>query len=317
MQLRPSDKLHYNLGVCHQRLTREAAARGDRAAEARHATAAIAAFNAYLLALPDASDRAAVEDLVRELGGTPATQAQLRDPMAAITRAPGDPPTTPTSPTTPTPDAAPDAAPPHAPAPETPPPPRGWFGALLGLAIQPQLHAHGGLDGAYQGLVGLRGGARLGARHRLELGGQLWIGLPGESNPSKLALSTQALLLDLGHAIPLGPRRRLELLAGGLLGVAREALHLRPGQTPPACTVQSARRLVSARAGGVVGGRLGFAVLVGARRHHELGMHLTLALLGFGPGSAAAPCDERPFAAQAVPRVRAAVTGALGYAFRF
>lgn len=322
MQLRPSSKLHYNIGVCHQRLTREAAARGDAQAEAEHASAAIAAFNAYLLARPDASDRAAVEDLVRELGGTPATQARLRDPMAGIPRAPPAPPATEASPSPPpTHAASPSPSPTNTATTEpgaTPSAaPRGWFGAQLGLAAQPQLHGNSGLDGAYQGLVGLRGGARLGARHRIELGAQLWIGLPGESNPGKLALSTQALLLDLGHALPLGKHRRLELLTGGIVGLAREALHLRPGQTPPACTVQTARRLVSARVGGVVGGRLGFAVLVGARRHHELGMHFTFALHGFGPGSAAAPCDERPFAAQAVPRARAVVTGALGYAFRF
>lgn len=81
--------------------------------------------------------------------------------------------------------------------------------------------------------------------------------------------------------------------------------------------MQSARRLVSAHAGGVVGGRLGFAVLVGARRHHELGMHITFAFFGFGPGSAADSCDERPFAAASVLRARAVITSALGYAFRF
>jgi len=335
MQLRPASGLHYNIGVCHQRLTREAAARHDPDAEARHASAAIEAFNAYLLARPDASDRAAVEDLVRELGGTPATQARLRDPLAGTTTAPTDPPAdTATAPTDPPADAATAPTDPPAdaatvtpstaaPTPSTTAPipsaprVRGWFGALLGLAAQPQLHGHPGLDGAYQGLLGLRGGARLGARHRLELGAQLWIAVPGETRKSNLALSTQALLLDLGHAFPLGKHPRLELSVGGLVGVAREALHLRPGQTPPPCAVQTAPRLVSARAGGVVGGRLGFAVLVGARRHHELGLHISFAVLGFGQGSAAAPCEERPFAAQSVPRARAMITSALGYALRF
>jgi len=124
-------------------------------------------------------------------------------------------------------------------------------------------------------------------------------------------------LLDLGHPIPLGRGQRLELSVGGIVSLTREALHLRAGQTPPPCAVQTARRLVSTRTGGVVGGRLGFAVLVGARRHHELGMHFTFALFGFGPGSAAASCDERPFAAQAVPQARAVFTSALGDAFRF
>lgn len=310
MQLRPASKLHYNIGVCHQRLTREAATRGDTDAEARHASAAIAAFNAYLQARPDASDRAAVEDLVRELGGTPATQAQLRDPLAGLEPAPPSAPANATTnPTTSEPT----------PPPTTPPPPelRGWFGVLLGVTAQPQLQDNPGVDGAVQGLLGLRGGARLGARRRFELGGQLWLAAPGETRKTNLALSMQALLLDLGHAVPLGQRRRFELSAGGLLGIARETLRLRPGQPPPPCSVEGARRLVSARAGGVVGGRIGFAVLVGARRHHELGMHFTLAFIGTGPGSAADHCDERPFAAQAVPRARAVIVSALGYAFRF
>ena len=41
--------------------------------------------------------------------------------------------------------------------------------------------------------------------------------------------------LDLGHPIPLGRSRRLELSVGGIVGLAREALHLRAGQTPPPC----------------------------------------------------------------------------------
>ena len=88
MALRPNPKLHYNLGVCHQRLTRQAAARGDADAEARHADAAIDAFNAYLRDNPDAPDRAAVELLIRDLGGTPITQPQLRDPLAPLPTAP-------------------------------------------------------------------------------------------------------------------------------------------------------------------------------------------------------------------------------------
>ncbi|HEY0132484.1 MAG TPA: hypothetical protein VGB85_00355, partial [Nannocystis sp.] len=75
--------------------------------------------------------------------------------------------------------------------------------------------------------------------------------------------------------------------------------------------------LLGARTGGVLGGRVGFAVLVGARRHHELGMQLTLAFHGFGPGPSAPACDAPGRVLQDVPRARLMVTGALGYAFRF
>lgn len=336
MRLRPSTKLHYNIGVCHQRLTREAAARGDAAAESRHASAAIEAFNAYLRANPDAKDRVPVEDLVRQLGGTPATQAQLRDPLAPridppepdrvdpgpdqparSDAPPGEPDRVDARPLPGEPDRIVPSPPPDPPAAIAP---RGYFGVDLGLVTQPQLLANTGLDGAYQGLVAIRGGARLGPRRRIELGADLGLALPGQTRATNLALSAQRLVIDLGHAIPLGRHRRLELALGGLVGVVREALRVRAGQALPACATGTAGTLVSARAGGVVGGRVGFAVLVGARRNHELGMHITLAFHGFGPGGAAATpaqCDERPFAAQSVPRARFVITGALGYALRF
>lgn len=324
MALRPNPKLHYNLGVCHQRLLRQATTRGDLDAEARHAGAAIDAFNAYLRENPDAPDRSAVETLVRDLGGTPATQPQLRDPLAPLPTAPSepadrDPPITP-RPADP-PIVATPPPPPTTPPPPTAPPaiplPRGYLGAAGGLMSQPQLIGATLLDGAYQALVLFRGGARLGKRRGLELGAQVWIAAPGQTSTMHLALYTQTILADVGHAFSLGHARRFELPIGAEFGVAREGLRVRPGQTLPACAARTSGTLVSARAGGVVGGRVGFAVLVGPRRNHEIGMHIHLAYFGFGRGSAAASCDERPFATAAVPQSRLVLTTSVGYAFRF
>lgn len=328
MALRPNPKLHYNLGVCHQRLTREAAARGDQGAEARHAAAAIDAFNAYLRDNPDAADRVAVETLVQDLGGTPSTRPRLRDPLAPLPVAPTPASTSPGP--LPKPYEPPDATaeppsapitppapiPPTAPAPE-PPLPRGYLGAATGLVAQPGLVDTPNLDGAYQGMFLVRGGARLGKRRGLELGAQIWLALPGQTDVTRLALSTQALILDVGHAVRLGPNRRLELPLGLELGLAREGLRVRTGQPLPACAAHTSGTLVSARPGGMAGGRLGLAVLVGPRRNHEIGMHIHLAFLGFGPGSAATSCDERPFAAAGVARTRLVLSTSLGYAFRF
>lgn len=322
LALRPAPKLHYNLGVCHMRLYREADERRETTAASQHAAAAIEAFNTYLRAAPTADDRVEVEGLVRDLGGEPATGAQLRDPL---TPARTD---TPEPAATPDPAASPSdpAASPIGPAPIADPSrpsvaptpdfvlPRGYVGITLGLAAQPQLVTRTDLDGGYQGLVGFRGGARLGRRHRAEVGAQVWLAVPGEAAKNRLALSTQSLLLDAGYAIPLGPNRRFELPLGGFLGVAREALRTRAGQPLPGCAIQvTTAALAGARAGGVVGGRLGFAVLVGPRRNHELGMHLNLAFFGFGPRFDLGPgCLS-----QDVPRARFVLTGAAGYAFRF
>ncbi len=109
----------------------------------------------------------------------------------------------------------------------------------------------------------------------------------------------------------------MELPIGGLVGLVREALRVSSGQPRPACATQGTGTLLAARTGGVLGGRIGFTVLVGACRHHELGMQLTLAFHGFGPGPSAPACDAPGRVLQDVPRARLMLTGALGYALRF
>jgi hypothetical protein len=142
--------------------------------------------------------------------------------------------------------------------------------------------------------------------------------VPGQTAPTYLALSTQALLLDVGHAVPLGPNRRLELPLGASSASPARACGCAPANPCRPAPPQTTGTLVAARPGGVAGGRLGFAVLVGPRRNHELGMHIHLAFFGFGPpGSAAGSCDERPFAAAGVARARLVLATSLGYAFRF
>ncbi len=321
LALRPAPKIHYNLGVCHTRLYRAAEARGDADASRSHAAAAIDAFNTYLRAAPSADDRDAVGDMVRALGGTPATAPQLRDPLSATPPAPAPPGDDPLDrPLAPIPIPIPSPAPvpvPVAPAP-APPLARGYLGVELGLTAQPQLLTRSDLDGAFQGLLVLRGGARLGARRRMDLGAQLTFATPAETAKTNLALSNQSILIDLGHTFPLGHTRRFELSLGGLVGAAREALRVRDGQPLPTCAIQSTGTLVAARAGAVLGGRVGFAVLVGARRNHELGMHLTPAFHGYGPGptgSTGSTCHG--YVLQDVPRARFVLTSAIGYAIRF
>ncbi|MFY0542467.1 tetratricopeptide repeat protein [Nannocystis pusilla] len=71
MALRPSPKIHYNIGVCRQQLMLAARERGDVEAESLHAAAAVEAYKAYLRELPEAEDRVEVEATIRDLGGTP------------------------------------------------------------------------------------------------------------------------------------------------------------------------------------------------------------------------------------------------------
>lgn len=323
MALRPSPKLHYNVGACHQQLMLAARSGGDADAEVRHAAEAVAAYNAYLAASPAAEDRAQVEDLVRELGGTPTTRPQLKPIPAARARETGPPPGPPSDvpaprPPPPPPSAAPSSPPPtpdgQVPVPARPR--RGYVGASLGLLAQPQVPT-ARLEGAAQVLASLRVGGLLGARRRLHLGANVVLSTAGETARDKLGLAAQMLFAELEYNVPLGHSGRFELPIGVFVGAAREALRTRQGQTRPACATSNAGTLVSQRAGGGAGGRVGFLVLLGPRRNHEIGVRLSTAALGFGPGTADAGCDERPFAAYDVPRARWIVTADAGYAFRF
>ena len=309
--LRPSPKLHYNLGVCHQRLMESAAARGDAAAESAHAVAAIDAFNRYLVERPTADDRTEVEALIRALGGAPATASRLKPVPTPPTRAPDDAPAVADSaPKTPSP---PDPPPATAPAdPAVPAPWRGHLGPRLGLWLQPQLSRDPGTTGAALAVFGVAAAAHLGPRRRLRLGGALDLAASARQ-AGKLALTAQVLAATAGLALP-AAHGRLEFPLELALGLAREALQA-DGQAAVTCA--TGPTLVSQRLGGWVGGRAGAVVLVGARRNHGLGLHLGAAFVGFGRGSRAPGCDASPFEDLRVPRLGGVVQAELAYTLRF
>lgn len=341
MALRPSPKLHYNIGVCREQLMLAARAGGDAARASEHAAAGVEAFNAYLRDVPAAPDRIEVEETIRRLGGTPLTQPQLKpipplrrdehgstpnveardgeepgvdaaDPDASASEEPGEEPGE--FPPPPEPPPADTTVPPG------PPPtvilpgrPRGRVGGGFGLLGQPQLGTCC-LDGAVQGLLTGRAGGFFGARRRVYLGAGALLAGAGQTSASKPVLNTQALLFEVEYGHPLGRAQRVELVAGGFALAAREALRAREGQPLPACSAASGR-LVSQRGGGGAGGRLGLLVLLGARNNHEIGVRVSTAVLGFGKGTGS--CEPRPFAELAVPKARLLVHADIGYSFRF
>lgn len=343
MALRPAPKLHFNIGVCHEELMLAARGRGDAAAERAHASAAIAAFNAYLREVPGAEDRAAVEDRIRGLGGTPLTQPQLKPipPSRPGSQAPADgsasasePATDPASVEPPTrefppPPSASDPAvvpqdygdpsevsTPVAPDPVSSPSPdtrplRGRFGATFGLLAMPQIDARR-LQGQVQAALTLRGGGFLGRRGRLYLGGAVLVATAGQAAPDRYALSTQAGLLELEYGRPIGDAQRVALLAGVFGAGVREVVRVQ-GARPAACWVGP--KLASQQGGGGAGGRVGLLVLLGARKNHELGVRLSTAVFGFSRGHAS--CGTSLFADLEVPRVRWSVHADTGYSFRF
>ncbi|WP_434415465.1 hypothetical protein [Nannocystis pusilla] len=331
MTLRPSPKIHYNIGVCRQQLMLAARERGDVAAESLHAAAAVEAYKAYLRELPEAEDRVEVEATIRDLGGTP--QFQLKAiPFPRAHRTPvgredaaTSPAPVPAPPPVPVPDPAPVASPPSADTRDSTSPPsrpaevtpsfRGRVGVTFGLNGQPQVGT-ARLDGAVQGFAMGRLGGFVGARRRVYIGGAGLLAGAGVTANDKLALQMQAVLFDLEYAHPVGRARRVEIVGGGFLVGARETLRIRAEAQRPICAAHSSGALVSQRGGAGAGGRVGLHVLLGARKNHEIGVRLSTAILGFGQGTAAAGC-EPSFSQLDVPRARWLVLVDSGYSFRF
>ncbi|WP_146155575.1 hypothetical protein, partial [Enhygromyxa salina] len=90
MALLPAPKLHYNIGVCHQRLALDAESSEDRT---RQRDLAIESYNAYLEQNPGAEDRLEVAETIRELGGSATTMPRLKPLFEDDESTPTDPPT--------------------------------------------------------------------------------------------------------------------------------------------------------------------------------------------------------------------------------
>ncbi len=318
--LRPAAKLEYNIGICHQRLHHQALEAGEREAEKKHADAAIDAFNRYLKARPTSEDRAAVEDLIRSLGGTPITSAALKPAPDQEKHVPG-------------PIEAPVAAsesgesvepPPAATSDETEPPatahlglPRGSFAASFGLWFQPQLNAHATVEAASMIHLSLRGGVHLGARRRLFAGAGIGLAGGGKEHP-QTKLGATALALDglAGLRLPLGKGDRIVLPITAIIGTTREVLRTRNNMSTPTCSKGSGSQ-VGVHWGARLGARIGALVLLGPRRAHGLLFDLDVSASIYGKGSLAAGCELSPFEVLGLPPVRAIIGTSLGYNFRW
>lgn len=316
--MKATAQLHFNVAVCHQALML-GAAEGTPERDAQR-QAAIAAYREYLAAAPDASDRADVERIVVELGGTtgpepapePDDSPALPELREIVTRI----------------DPEPEPEPEPAPKPDVPvrpPTPVSKVHGRVGPFV-PVVLAHMGRLGGRTLVspmigLGVRGGVFLGARERLNLGGELSAyGMP--SAPSqKHVLVGAVLAATLEYGDTVGKKKRFAIAGGLVIGPAFESLRYHgndSGRT--ACAVKTDE--ASSRAGAVLAPRLALMLLLGRRRNHELGLRITPALALFGNGSSSPPsgatsCAQTPFAEVGLPGGPALVTTIdLGYAPR-
>jgi hypothetical protein len=118
----------------------------------------------------------------------------------------------------------------------------------------------------------LRGGAFIGKKRRVNLGGELTIaGQPTSTKARHFLTSvTGVFAAEYGH--PIGKKNRIEIGAGGVSGLYFEQLR-HNGTTTVTCANRSS--LPSSRAGFLLAGRFNLVFLLGKNRNHELGLRLT------------------------------------------
>lgn len=318
-RLDPSPAVSFNLAVCHH--ASMLAALPEDPVRVVHRDAAIASYRAYLDAAPDASDRADVERIIAELTPPPVPAAPDDPPVVlgpppdlrdAVTRID---PVIPDDEAQPKPQPQPPTASTRA---------HAYVGPFVPIVLA-HLRRLGDTDFVERmplvGL-GLRGGAYVGPRDRIALGGEVAAyGQPSDGAPRHRLLDGHAAA-TMAFASALGRKRRLVLGGGGALGLFFESLHHR-GASPLNCPTSSDGK-VSSRSGLLVGGRFLVGVLLGRRRNHELALRITPALALMGNGKSGAPndgsesCEQSPFGEAGLPGGAALVTMIdLGYSPRF
>lgn len=346
LALHPSPKLYYNIGVCHQHLAAKAT---DEAKRRTHLKAAIAAYNRYLRARPDAPDAQAVARTIEALGGVPDRPGHwelgnldLFDPDAPppalednrrlweeIEQAPAADETA---------DEARDEAgggealPAEGPnsTRATPPAPPAGPKVAVGLWGQVgSLHPHdtrkAGLPldrpvamGAGVEVLGL-----LGSRRRAYVGGSfdfVWP-LPVRGDAT-LRLGMLALTARGGYLFEPGRRGRIALGLGGGVGIVLESLR-RTSDAPVPVTACGPDwgRTESHRFGLSLEARPALIVRLGPRRAHGIVIAARPTLLLVGEGWLAEACrddGQGPFEEVGLPAGAAfAVSGSLGYRVRF
>lgn len=332
LALAPAPKLHFNIAVCHHRLLGRHG--GDAEPYERHRAAAIAAYNAYLEAAPEAPDRSEVAALVTALGGTPWTPSaqpwtiELVEPDDVPDPPPFDgweDPPAPDDPEDDPPDLPCIDDPPGPPVAVPLPPPsyRGAIGAFvpIGWIAPVALGRSDELVAAPAIGLGLRGYGFVGPRRRLVVGAEAALSAQATSPQKRHRYSHGQFALYLGYRHPLGSAGRVELGVDGVLGVASQALVFR-GSPRLRCSEgpEASRR-------GGLGSQVRFvaSMRLGPKRRHVIAARVGPGLAAFGSGSLAAEgtdgmdCSGEPTAFERFSLPGGAALGVgfdLGYALR-
>ena len=330
LRLRPTPGLHYNIAVCHHRQL--LALESEDAPEyEQHRAAAVQAYNAYLDAAPEASDRYAVAATIQDLHGRPnvidewrvdegeRASLELRTDDAQTWTEP-EPETTPEAETTPAPVLGPTRRGPPARTPMRPGFPHGMLGFGIALdGVSPvAMSGTSGVDSLPALGPVLRGGGYIGDARELLLGAELALSSTPTAARRGHRLTTVQMLVLVEWARALTNDKRLELGVSGTAGIAGQAM-AHDGPSPASCPVR-ASGIVSTRGGAVLGGRLLLRGLFGDRRQHAVGLRVGPTFAGLGGGSKDSGCIEgepSPFKAYGFESAALMIRADVGYAFRW
>jgi hypothetical protein len=303
--LRPAPKLHYNIAVCHQRLSLSAETPEERT---RQRDLAVERYNAYLEQNPQAEDRLEVAQTIRDLGGTPVTMPGLKPLFEGETdETPAEPPIT-EPPITDPPIANPPIEHPTQPPPQPPPyPNHGRFGVLLVGGFSPALSKAEAVDAPGLFGVDLYGGGFVGKRRRFLLAAHTALFTGATLIPDGLSFYGYSLGLLGQQTWALGGvvgREAVQIGFGGLAALTGQGINEREDVPPPLCSVTDRGAQIANRTGAVFAPRFDLGLLMGARRRGMIGILVQPSFAVFGDGRTAAACqgDDTPWTVLGIHR---------------
>jgi hypothetical protein len=292
MAILPAPKLHYNIGVCHQRLSVEAEAAEDRT---RERDLAIESYNRYLEQNPRAEDRLEVAEIIRELGGVPVTMPSLKPLFEGDGEQPSEPNDGAPDPEQPDPEQ-PDsdleiepAQPPAAPK-QPPYPSHGRFGMMFVGGYSPMIGSAEAIDAPGMFALDLHGGGFIGPRRRFLLAAHTMLFSGAALRADGFSFYGYSVGLLGQHTWVLG-REGAQLSFGAVAGLTGQGLSQREDVPPPLCSLGGGAQ-IAARTGGLLAPRFDLGILLGVRRRGMISVLVQPSFAVFGEGPRGDQCSD-------------------------
>lgn len=289
MAILPAPKLHYNIGVCHQRLSVEASAAEDRT---RERDLAVESYNRYLEQNPRAEDRLEVAEIIRELGGVPVTMPSLKPLFEG--EGPGeqaDPEQADPEQTNPEQTDHEQLVEPQPPVtPKQPPyPSHGRFGIMFAGGYSPMIGSADSIDAPGMFALDLHGGGFIGPRRRFLLAAHTMLFSGATLQADGFSFYGYSVGLLGQHTWVVGREGAL-LSFGGVAGLTGQGLGQRENVPPPLCSLDGVQ--IASRTGGLLAPRFDLGILLGVRRRGMISLLVQPSFAIFGEGPSGDQCTD-------------------------